>query len=278
MTSRFGRDLAGIGATARGRARCTARLEHVEQATEKTIRVSASFNREPTEAEVAEVLCDELFGKKVDIVPGSFRRRDTGSGSRVVLSGFLKAREGIRDLAQKEQLREIASNIYMDDADNSIWKLDQENERLVGTISEDLSEILESASAQVAPGVPRRPQVALASVPESIEGPDNTQYVAYVNPELDVPAVSFGAMVDDDHVLDRATGSVVEIAQNLVVEVCSMRGRDKMLADDTSQEPKRDPMSGYKQSEMVEYYRQVYGYNPQWLDQFEKVINQGAWV
>lgn len=280
--SRFSRDLAGIGQAAMGRTPCTARLEHIELATDKALRVVASFNREPSKLEVAEVLSDRIFGKRAAIVPMSFRRRDHGTGSRVVLSGFMKSAQAVREAAEKDKLKEVASgsNTYMDETDNSIWKLDKDNDRLVSMMGEDLSEVLETASEHVSPGVLRQPVLALAGVADKIDGPDNTQYIAYLNPELDEPAVSFGARVGEDAVLDRATGSVVEIAQNLVIESHNMRGRDKMLAygDDTMKEPKPDSMSAYKKDEMVEYYRQVYGYNPQWLDQFEKVINQGAWV
>ena len=82
--------------------------------------------------------------------------------------------------------------------------------------------------------------------------------------------------MDDDHVIDRETGSVVEIGQNLVIQMVNMRGRDRMLAygDD---EPKAD-QAGYGRDKMVEYYRRVYGYNPAWLSQFEDIINKSAWT
>ena len=275
------RDLAGIGLSAKGRTKCTARLEHMELATKSAVRVVASFNRKPDAEECAAVL-GGLFGKQAAPVANSFRRVDDGTGSRVVLAGFMGLVPQEMEMSVLEaddcRLKEVASgsNIYESEDDKSIWKVDAENDRLVRTMSEDLSEVMETASAAVRPGVHSRPVVALATVSEKVEGPDNTQYLAYINPNLEEAKVSFGALVDDGFVLDRATDAVVEIAQNMVVECRSMRGRDKMLAYEGEEAMGIDGISS--KDEMIEYYRKVYGYNPTWLDRFEDVINKGAWV
>ena len=278
------RDLAGIGLSAKGRAKCTARLEYVEQATESALRVVASFNREPSPEECAEVLGKTIFGGHLKIVPKSFRRVDDKTGSRVVLAGFMGAATQEMDIAELEsddnRLKEVASgsNIYHLEDDDSIWRVDKENNRLVKTMSEDLSEVMETASAHVKPGIPSKPVIALATVAEKIDGPDNTQYIAYINPKLDEAKVSFGARVDDSHVLDRATDQVVEIAQNMVIECKRMHGRDKMLAYGEGADEPVAADAGYNRDDVVEYYRKVFGYNPSWLDKFEDIINKGAWA
>ena len=281
--SQVSRDLAGIGLSAKGRAKCTVRLETMELATESALRVVASFNREPDPEECAKALGD-LFDSKLSIIPKSFRRVDDKSGSRVVLAGFMAPVR--QEIAMDELeggssgLKEVASgsNVYMMEGDNSIWNVDPENDRLVRTVPEDLSEIMEAASTQVKPGVASMPMVALAAVSDGIDGPDNTQYIAYINPESEEARVSFGARIDGSSVLDRATDEVVELARNMVIECRQMRGRDKMIAysDDTLDSDAALQMDS--REDLVEYYRKIYGYNPAWLDRFEDVINKGAWA
>ena len=239
-------------ALAKHRVATTASLETVEHVNERLIRVVAAFNRVPTTEEVASTM-NKHFGSKLDVVAGSWRVRE--EAAKVVVSGFLKSKPEVRDAKEAASLKMVVANVFMDETDNSIWQ--QQGTQLVKTKSEDLAELV--AIASVEPMNRRAPKVALAMVQPYV-GPENTQYIAFVDPIT--ASLTFGARIGTDHVYDPVNG-VCEIAQNLVVQVVNLNGQDRIESAG---------VDASSVDSMIDYYAKVYEYDPEYFVHLEEMI------
>jgi len=236
-------------------------VESCDVVASDIVRVVGAFNRKPTSEECVASF-EDVFDGKLTHIQDSFRVNK--EYPKVVVSGFLKYSD-VRPLSvlrKSECMKEVSSNVYMDNDDNSIWEI--RGGKLVRNFDEDLTKLVSSVSCS--PMTKGQPLEALASV-KDFEGIDNTQYVAYVNPVS--AEVSYGARVGDDHVYSAESG-ISEISQQLVIDCKELGGQDKVLSATDALPVGTDAQS------LVDYYSQVYKYDPDYFVQLEDIIRKNA--
>lgn len=235
-------------------------LESFTRVAETIVKVVAAFNRQPDASELANEL-DRKTGNMLRIIPKSFFRVQ-GTGSDCVLSGYMTERQQIRTTTRG--MTEIAKNTFMDKADNSIWTL--KDGQVMRTASEDIDDLIESVT--VTPYNKSAPVTASVNVPD-LYGPENTQFIYYVDPVMRSP--HFGVRVGDDNVLCFDDQNVVEIASDLVMSVKNLRKMDYLEDEAASVDPA-------DQSQLIEYYRKVFDFNPEYFAKMQEIIKNQAVV
>lgn len=249
-----------------GRVKTTHQLEKLAPLGNDVTRVVASFNRQPKAEEVAAMIDTEFKGRACAI-PGSFRvRRD---GFRVVVAGYASLKAMERPLADAETagFREIAKNVFMDPEDQAVWAV--EGDRIVRAATENLAEI--ASTITVKPSIRIEPTEALASV-STFAGPKNTQIVSYIDPVT--ASVVTGVRVSDDQVWSEAAG-LTEIAQDQVVDVESLNGKDYVESVAVAKLGTKE-FAGVDTNAMLDYYRELYKYDPAFFTMIEEIIMQRA--
>lgn len=267
---------AEVATAVRRETPCTARLDAAEQLSDSVLRTVLSFNRQPSRVEVETALAT-VFGGSCEIIPGSFRlaldkRRVS---SRPTVCGYVKPKQATLPADAVARMEEKASNTYMDDEDHAWW-LDEERGELIKLAQEDLSDILDAATAHLSPRGQgsRRPLEMLASVQDEVVGSANTEYLAFVDPEK--AELAFGVRVGDDHVLERESGEVVEITQDLVVASETFKGMDRVETAAGEMDVK-EPVDTEMNS-LSDYYRKIYGYNSSFFDRWDEIIKGRAYM
>ena len=235
-------------------------IEHMEKVANTTLKVVAAFNREPTATELAETL-DAKTGRMLRIIPNSFFEVKNASSDKV-LSGYMTLRSQKR--SSTKGLMALAKNTFMDKNDNSIWKI--KDGTLIKTASEDIDDIIESV--EVTPYNKGNPITASVNVPNKY-GPDNTQLIYYVDPTMRTTQI--GIRVGDDNVLCFDDQNTVEIASNLVIAVKNLHKVD-MLPEEKAAIDSED------QAELIDYYRQVFDFNPDYFERLTEIIRGQAFV
>jgi len=225
------------------------------------VRVVGAFNRQPSSEECVASF-EDVFDGKLSHIKDSFRVNKTYP--KVVVSGYLKYSDErpMSVLQKSECMKEISANVYMDSDDNSIWEI--RGGKLVRNFDEDLTKLVTNVNCS--PMTKGQPLEALASVKE-FEGVDNTQYMAYVNPVT--AEVSYGARVDDNHVYSAESG-ISEVSQQLIVDCKELGGQDKVVS------VAEDIPAGSGAQALVDYYSQVYKYDPDYFVQLEDIIRKNA--
>ena len=238
----------------------TMSLESHDIVANGVVRVVGAFNKMPTSEECVSSFC-KSFKDKLSPIKDSFRVYQ--DYPKVVISGFLKYLD-TKPLNVLKNMKEVSSNVYMDEQDNSIWEI--RNNRLVKNFDENLSELV--ATASCSPMNKGAPIEALASVDDFV-GINDTHYLAYVNPVT--AEVSYGVRVDSNKVYSAETG-VSEIAHMLVIDCQNLKGEDKVqsFVDEKVESNNADPQA------LIDYYSQVYKYDPDYFVKIEDIIKQAA--
>lgn len=250
-------NLSHIYQKAAQRTKNTARLENIEQMG-AVARVVLAFSAKPTGDDIEKVVAGL---KGLEAVPNSFTHNKLDNK---VVAGFLRSKTGELDLKNiPSTFKEVAANVYMDESDNGIWRV--VGGTLVRTQSEDISELVAIASANAQPANIRAPLTSLANV-RPFEGASNTQVVLYVSPER--AEVIAGFRVSEDEVWSPEEG-LTEVAEDQVVDTEQLNGTD--IEDEESA---YNTTASTDVNEVIDYYSQLYAYNPVYLDQVIEQVKQ----
>lgn len=229
-------------------------------------RVVVSFNtKQPTAAEVATTVSN-LFGNELSIVPGSFRRLNPETAIASLMVGFVTANRAVRPYDEKAgNYMVMASNILMDKTDESLWELRDSNgiKTLCRQGDEDLSELLEQAKVR------RLGTPTLAAMASTVN-PD--EFVAYIGRNHDIrhgyvlsEAETEGDEFEDEVKILSLEGQEEEqIESARVIEVAHLNGADRF--EEVSATGK----------ELKDYYKQLYGHNPEFFKKLSSIIDQHA--
>lgn len=171
----------------------------------KVSKVVVSFNREPAQHE-ARIAIAGLFNNKASVVPNSFRRIKDVRG-RVTMAGFVSLNVLSQPLTKERagQMREIASNIMMDNVDESVWKVTESasGQKFVSrNIDEDLAELVAMASMKNISS-DRIPVLCSLDTVSVVN-----KYVAFINPET--ATLDYGYQVADNIVVSSDSDTIVE--------------------------------------------------------------------
>ena len=250
-------NLSHIYAKAVARTKNTARIEQVEQMG-NVARVVLAFSAKPTGDDIERTIAS-LHG--FEAVPNSFTSKTTDNK---VVAGFLRAKSGEMDIKDiPPTFKEVAANVYMDESDNGIWRV--VGGALVRTQSEDLTDLVAIASTQARPANIRAPLTSIANV-GSFKGASNTQVVMYVSPER--AEVIAGFRVSEDEVWSPEEG-LTEVAEDQVVDTEQLNGTD--IEDE---ETAKKCTASADVNDVIDYYSQLYAYNPVYMDQVIEQVKQ----
>ena len=232
-------------------------VHSLEQVSDSAARMVAVCNKVPTMISLYPAL-EAAFKGRLAPIEGSFRVRDETHG-RPVIAGYLSPKQDRLPKERSKEMKKVQANVFVNPSDNQIWQVD--GEELVRTTQEDMDELV----GLVTSSLDRRRRVpeTFPVVVSSLVGPENTQYLCYLDPTSE--KVDFGARIGENEVYSRKDRQVVEIASDLVIDVEQLRGMDKMpehMAD----------LSLEDQEKLTNYYNRVFTYNGDYLNQIERII------
>lgn len=248
---------------------CTASLENVEAVSDSAVRVVARLNKMPESYEELAQVLESKLGNLVHLVPGSaaiYSREVSG----MVVSAFAAKQPTVRSAFDiDENMREVASNVYMDDRDRSVWT--KQGAHLVRKDQDDIAEVASVAKKHLRQANQMRPIEALAKVQSEFAGAGNTEAMTFFDTKSN--KVQFGVRVGEDHVFSAEAG-LCEVAQNLVIHSAQLFGQDN---------PNRAEVAslndaGYDIDRTVQYYERLYGDDGDFWTQLEDQIRDKAMV
>jgi hypothetical protein len=191
-------------------------------------------------------------------------------GTRVVV-GFVHATPDVRPADEEgKKYRVIATNVLMDTADSSTWEIKEgaSGKYLVRNGMEDLSELAKGLSAHRA-DLPRVRNIAVSA------GVAPQEFVAYVDGDEGEMAYGFAVARDNESnkiaVICSATNEVKEISEKLVVHATHLEGEEHKMAN-------MELAANSDKGTMEAYYRKLYGYAPEYVNEIIKMINEHAFA
>lgn len=243
----------------------TVNVNDVEMASDGLARVIVSYTGDLKGEDFRLALSKKFSGLGMPI-RHSFKQLTANS-----VVGWVSANREVREYdepQEKGKYRLIASNILMDRDDQTTWEL-KETESGGKYLSrqgiEDLSELAGSLVIHKT-GVPRI--AAMASI-ETAE----TEFVAFVNQEEG--EVDYGYVIGKTEkgnkiVLSAITDTEVEVEAKYVVTAIDMEKADQKVWG--------KELAASDKNAMVEYYKQAYGYAPEYVQEIIQMINQHSYA
>ena len=247
-------------------------------------RVVITSNVKDAAPEEYRAALASALGNNAVPIAGSFRWVPSSGNPAAV--GFVKANSERRpyEYAGQKKLVSLASNMLMDAADNSLWEIQSsgDNKVLVRRGNDDLSTILQTAKLHVQ-SAPRLIQMA------SVVGGER-QFISFV--DTATAEVRYGFVLSETASDDRI--DVVPVAEFSTDSeatnegVQTLPGVDDPIVIETAcvievatlQEPvtagKADPKYGNGKQGMIDYYRDLYSYSPEYFDLVKKTIDSHA--
>jgi hypothetical protein len=199
----------------------------------------------------------EALKHEASVVPGSFRKLPQENAH----VGYIVPNNKVRDYNQKtlSSMQVLCSNMLMDNNDESIWtvKSSGDTKYLCRQSEEDLSELIQIAKV-------RSTQIPSCSAVLANVGTTVLEYAAFVDPHKNTVRFGFitAANERDVSILARDSGRVVTLDKQLVIESADLSNEFEEVA--------------YSNQELTDYYRQVYGFDPDYFNDLDDVINQRA--
>ena len=236
----------------------TINIETAHQISPSIIRVVASFNQVPTKQELAKVLQQKF--PELKPMENSFVLNETAT-IKPLVSGYLTIKEETKpyNTESVSGLVEMASSVYLDEIDNSIWQVKGDSLVKKHMDNEDLSELVEIANIQADTVERNKKHSILASVASEYD-PKNTQVLAYV--DVDENKVICGVRIDDDHVYNPVLG-YKEIAHDMIVSSNQLYGQDYK---------ENIPYVAGDRDSLIDYYTRVYEYDPAYMQSVHDIV------
>lgn len=217
----------------------------------------------------------EALGGKVTCIASSFREIET-SGDKLHLIGYVAAHTPTVPMTKEVTARMtvIAKNVLMDPADESTWDVKEIGGQkfLCRQQNEDLSQLLALA---------RHRDTAAHTFDDMLDGaPRAREYVTFVDTASAETRHGYCLASTEDSVtvMCRQTGEVATVDLRAVVEIHNLGDSDDAVhasvdPEGTKFEAAADLAAGGNLSDMREYYRAVFSYDPEYFAKFEEIID-----
>lgn len=208
----------------------TVTIEGHKVLSNNIVKVVASFNRQPSVAEARAAL-SKAFGGKARAIAGTFRPVRM-EGNRVGMTGFMTLNTETKVLTSEvaSHMREMASNILMDDVDSSVWNVSESatgQKFITRKLNEDLSELVSLASTE-------KYDVPSMSVVASAASTESRKYVAFVNPVT--ASIDYGYLFGDVIVSSDSDSVITEVEDDYVVDAQDLEDTDQFDEMDNADE------------------------------------------
>lgn len=209
-----------------------------------------------------------MFGGAASPVAESFRKVTDG-----VIAGFVKASREVREydegLVTAGKMRVVASNMLMDNTDHTLWEVKESStgKYTVRKSDEDLSALVHLACRTQM----TQPTLAhLASMPA-----EPKEFAAFVSEDSE--EVEHGYVIASEKgkmtVLPAGSDTPVEVTTAHLVEVMNLDGEDsKAFGHEMAAEVAADKAT------MIEYYKKMFSYSPEYIAKVIQIINQHAFA
>jgi len=227
------------------------------------IATTGKMNKEEIAAKVAEKL--KYQGA---IVEGSFRSLP---GTQNMSVGFVRACKEIRVLEDKEiraSYRVMSSNILMDNTDKSLWEIKQGagGKFLTRHGEEDLSSLVESATTHTTSASTRVRHLTMSKA-----SPKEVVAFGNDNGDMDYGFCLRTKGTDKCKVWTKASS---QSNQPVVVPY------EQIVAIVEAELPalKNNVTAGVDEANQIDYYRQLFFYDPKYLEDVEEMITEDSVV
>jgi hypothetical protein len=247
----------------------TLNVNDYEMVTPTLARVMLTYTGNvPMAQEEVRAGISKLFEGQASPVAESFRKVKDG-----VIAGFVKTAREVREFdsgaVTAGKMKEMAANLLMDKTDESLWekKSGASGDYLVRQGNDDLSGLVHLATnKQIG-----QPTFAhLASMPA-----EPKEFAAFVS--IDSEEVEHGYVVASADgkmtVVPVGSDDAVEVQTAQLVEVINLDGEDAKAAGTVmAAEVAAD------KSAMIEYYRKMFSYAPDYVQKIVDIINQHSFA
>lgn len=239
----------------------TANITDYRLKTDTLAKVIISYTGNFDSQELREFLAAKLDNKAVPVA-ASFKRVAPG-----VAVGFIRANKEIRTPSKSElsAYRVVASNILMDNDDKSLWEVKSTatGKYLTRRGQEDLSMLLD-ATTQHRADVPALRHLAIAKAAKS-------EVVAFVDAEGDVDH-GFALATDDEKVkvlsFSRRVPLTVDYDNVVSITPITIPAQlNKVVAGSLTSEEKKSEKA---------YYERLFGFDPAYVRELARQIDQGT--
>ena len=249
--------------------RVVAGIHDAKPINKSLVKVVATFSTLDVDANQLQMALAKLFGEAASAIPGSFRPL-RGSKTPAAV-GFITANTVIVDYDEKvvAKMKVMASNLLMDSADESMWEIRSSGpaKYLARVQNEDLAELVQLANVK-AFHVPMLNRVALASISSS-------EFVGYIDTINNEMKYGFVVKAGDESidVLPLGEDEAETIENDLIVESAHLNGADQELA---AKAGIGQPSNASDKASLVEYYKELYAYDPDYMKQMVAIIEGHA--
>lgn len=246
----------------------TTNLQDFSMLTPSLARVCVTLSGDIPPRDQVRASLAELFKGHAAPVADSFRKLTT-AGSMTTVVGFVKTLHEVRDLeeATKKGMKAMASNLLMDEGDKSLWEIrsgSSGSQYIVKQGDEDLSELATSLYVRKS-GLP-----TLANVQD--EPATAREFAAFV--DLSSEELQHGFVISQEDgkmtVLAHGEDEVKTITSEQLVQVAHLD------ADDYKKAGVEVAATGMDKQAMVNYYKKLFHYSPEYVAMIEQVIEDYA--
>ena len=259
-----------------------ASIQDYQEITPDLYKVVVAFNTFESDKKERFDALAKLFNGAARPIENSFRVIAGAKSPAVV--GFIARNVEVRpyEAAAATKYRALASNLLMDETDDTLWQVHAagEDKYLARHSEESLGELVSLASLRQEHyryDLPRLVHIASTDI-------QTNEYIAYVNPTtLEISHGYVVAALDGDSegtlpVMDSETQERVNINPETVVESAFLNGGDVEHIKRTKQVAVTYSPDSWNAAEMKAYYKQVFSYAPEYLKEIEKIIDSHSVV
>jgi len=220
----------------------------------------------------------ENLGASVTPITGSFRWLSDQKNSLIGFVALATPQHLVDGDPTKAGYRLVASNMYMSEADQSVWELKAgaSAQYMVRQGQDDLRELLENSRATPRGSTPRMASVIQASA-------QPTELVAFVNSFGNAqPAVDFGFCLssdkDNNYTMITATyDQPIKVSASEIVSIYALDPNQVHQQIQRGAAAKSVSVTAASdKSTMIDYYKRLYSYAPDYLKLVIKEINEMA--
>lgn len=233
----------------------------------KVVATFSGFSETPAKKDLFNALASATDCKAAPI-ENSFRKIPS-SNSYV---GFMAKNYEVR-VYEPEGMRVLASNLLMDETDNSLWEVRSNDDAkfLVRQQEDDLSDLVALASVKVANRNLEVPVLSSLSTPVAREN----EVAAYVDEKT--LEVSYGIILaaneEEAQIINMETKEVANVKAEYIIELASFDYKETQKEFSAVAVPEIETASS-----MEDYWFKVYGQFPEFWAEFKKILEDRAVV
>jgi len=288
----------------------TASIADYRMVTPTLAQVVATFNTVETDRASLASAVGAAFGNQATPIEGSFRTLSSYGNPAMV--GFVRVNRETRpyEAAATKNMVALASNMLMDAKDDSLWEVRSDGsggKMLCRQEGDSLHGLMETAKVRV----PRAPKLD-----NVMAGVDRGNFVAFIDPKtemlrhgyvlatdlqiapqpaggidldpndrmnaVEVLPLDFNEAQAPDNTSDEAVGEGNRIAERLIEDnapvtvPCSLIVESAILDGDDKVAEVAAPSNATNKQAMLDYYKRMYSYSPEYYAQLTKIINNHA--